>query len=89
MPTCQLGYGGFSGTIHTADFLPLDPERAYLEPARIVARTAELLGSGDAKVVAAIKSSFVPQLSKTEYLAMLNASLLERSYEGGIEKLQH
>ena len=89
VPTCQLGYGGFSGTIHTADFLPLDPERAYLEPARIVARTAELLGSGDAKVVAAIKSSFVPQLSKTEYLAMLNASVLERSYEGGIEKLQH
>jgi amidohydrolase len=88
MPTCQLGYGGFSGTIHTADFLPMDSDRAYLQPACILARTVELLARDGSKGVAAIKSSFVPQFTKAEYLGMLNDSLSERSYGGGIEKLQ-
>jgi len=88
VPTCQLGYGGFSGTIHTASFLPLDAERAYLEPACIIGRTVELLAGQDGQGVAAVKSSFVPQFTKAEYLAMLDASLSENVYAGGIEKLQ-
>jgi len=42
VPTCQLGCSGFTGAIHSKDFEPSDPLRAYLRPAEISAshRTA-------------------------------------------------
>ncbi|PKL06952.1 MAG: amidohydrolase [Spirochaetae bacterium HGW-Spirochaetae-9] len=82
LPTCQLGYSGFCGTIHNADFAPTDSERAYFEPAAILLRlTCTLAENGGAKA-ASIRKEFQPHFSKTDYLASLDAQFSERFFDG-------
>ncbi len=82
MPTCQLGFSGFSGTIHSCDFAPADPERAYFAPAEILLRTALELAAGRGEKIKEIKAGFLPELTKSEYLASLDADFQERDFNG-------
>lgn len=84
VPTCQLGYSGFSGTIHGADFLASDPVRAYREPARILARTAfELARDGGAKALE-IRRGFRPGFTKEEYLRSMEELFSSRTLSWGV-----
>lgn len=82
-PTCQLGCSGFTGTIHSKDFEPSDPERAYLRPARILARTAELLAAEKGKAARKIIAGFEPRFTKSQYLESLEGMFSVREYREG------
>ena len=82
VPTCQLGFSGFCGTIHAADFFPADPERAYLEPAGILLRAACALAAGSGEKAKRIKEEFDPKFSKENYLSSLDALFSEHLFTG-------
>jgi len=82
IPTCQLGYSGFCGTIHSADFLPADPGRAYFAPAEILLRTVVDLSAGGGRMALSIKEGFVPEFSKEDYLKSLDSMFSELSFSG-------
>ena len=82
VPTCQLGFSGFRGTIHASDFSPIDPERAYFEPAEILLRTAASLGQEGGRGAKVIHDDFIPKFSKVEYLASLDALFSENLFSG-------
>ncbi|MDP3179211.1 MAG: hypothetical protein Q8M76_14990, partial [Spirochaetaceae bacterium] len=78
-PTCQLGWSGFSGTIHAADFAPCDLDRAYIEPALVLAATAFDLGRSGASRALAARRAFRPRFSKEAYLATLDSRFADRT----------
>jgi amidohydrolase len=82
VPTCQLAFSGFSGTIHASDFLPVDPERAYLAPAAILVKTVLLLAEEGGKEARRIIREFRPEFGVDAYLAGLNALFTVSSYPG-------
>jgi len=73
VPTCQLGCSGFTGAIHSKDFEPSDPLRAYLRPAEILLRTAQLLLDNEGETARRIIKEFKPRFFKTEYLATVES----------------
>lgn len=81
VPTCQLGYSGFSGTIHGADFRCVDPVRAYHEPARILARTALGLALDGGALAVSIRAAFTPVFALDEYVDALESLFEARTLE--------
>jgi len=79
VPTCQLGWSGFTGTIHTADFVPSSPDRAYVEPALVLAAAAIDLGRRRAALARAAREAFHPSFTKKAYLAALDAQFADRT----------
>ena len=82
VPTCQLAVSGFSGTIHSADFIPSEPERAYLIPTQSLARTVLLLAEDGGKEARRIIGEFRPEFGVEAYLASLDALFTGFSYPG-------
>ncbi len=80
VPACQLGFSGFSGTIHGADFTVCDPERAYMLPARILADLTLRLGANHGARAREIQEAFIPTMKKEEYLAFLDECFEEKTY---------
>lgn len=80
VPACQLGFSGFSGTIHSADFKASDPERAYILPGRILADLVLDLGADGGRKAQEIRSAFKPTLDKAAYLAYLDSCFEEKTY---------
>jgi amidohydrolase len=78
-PTCQLGFSGFTGTIHAADFMPSDPRRAYVLPALILARTAAALAAEGGRAALAARAAFKPRFSRDEYVAAVLSLFSDRS----------
>ncbi len=71
IPTVQPSIGGFSGTIHSKDFLVSAPEVAYIGAAKILAATiVELLTNHAAKATKVIEN-FTPLFTQDEYIAYL------------------
>ena len=69
MPILQPTMGGFSGNLHAIEFSVADKVRAYIEPAKLMTMTIiDLLADG-AECALEIKKSFVPKMTKEEYLA--------------------
>ncbi len=68
IPTIQPTLGGYFGSAHSKEFKISDPELAYVLPAKLMAATVVDLLYGDAAVAKEIKKSFVPSLTKSEYL---------------------
>jgi len=82
VPTCQLGFAGFHGTIHGADFGPEDLRRAYVMPALILARTVALLAqNGGARALEAL-AAFKPVFTKQAYVAAVEAAFADRTLAG-------
>ncbi len=80
-PSCQLGFSGFSGTIHGSDFRATDPEAAYLIPALVLAGTLADLGRGGAAEALRIKAAFRPVLSRSEYESLLERFFARRVFQ--------
>jgi amidohydrolase len=78
-PVCQLGFGGFSGTIHGADFHPYDTERAYVLPVMILADTAVSLMEGHGAGALAVRASFTPQWDRNGYVAAVESFFSDRT----------
>lgn len=79
VPTCQLGWSGFTGTIHAADFAPSSPDRAYVEPALVLAAAAIDLGKHRAERALAARDAFRPTFTKEAYLSALDAQFADRT----------
>ncbi len=71
IPTVQPSIGGFSGIIHSKDFLVTDVEVAYIGAAKILAATAVELLKNDAEVAKKVIDNFHPLFTQDEYLAYL------------------
>ena len=70
MPGLHPMIGGIAGRGHARDYAMVDPEMAYVVPAKIMAMTViDLLHDG-AKAGEQVKAEFKPRMSKDEYLAM-------------------
>jgi metal-dependent amidase/aminoacylase/carboxypeptidase family protein len=69
VPTCQLGYSGFAGSIHGPDFHAVDPVRAYHEPARILAAAALDLAKDGGAAALEIKGRHKPVFTREAYVA--------------------
>lgn len=69
MPIINFTYGGFSGTLHGADFRVTDKPKAYLLPAKLAALTMYRLLRDGAAEAKSLLSSFQPAMTAEEYLA--------------------
>lgn len=81
VPTAQLEWSGFSGTIHSSAFAACDPERAYGEPSLILALAALDLGADGAAKARAARAAFTPAFTREEYFRALDARFSERHIE--------
>ena len=71
IPAIQPTLGGYRGVQHSREFGISDPETAYITASKLLALSAaELLYNG-AEQAKKVKESFVPQMSKEEYLRYL------------------
>ena len=71
IPTVQPSIGGFSGTIHSKDFLVANPDVAYIGAAKILAATAVHLLKDDAIEAKNIIKNFQPLFTQEEYITYL------------------
>lgn len=77
MPGIHATAGGTKGFLHAANFEVTDYESAVVTPAKIVAQTlADLLTENPANLSDILKD-YVPVLSKSEYLNLLNSFISE------------
>ncbi len=68
LPIIQPTMGGYVGNLHSMEFSVVDNELGYINPAKIMAMTViDLLAEG-AESALDIKSSFVPKMSKEQYI---------------------
>jgi len=68
LPTLHAGFGGISGVLHGADMQIVDKELAYITAAKSLAMTVIDLLYGEGETGQTIKDTFVPLMSKEEYL---------------------
>ncbi len=70
MPGIHPSVGGVTGSAHARDYLIVDPDMAYVVPAKAMAMTVIDLLFDQATVGREIKEAFKPAMTKDEYLAM-------------------
>ena len=73
MPAIHSMYGGFSGGLHRPNFSITDKAAAYIYPAKALAATALGLLLDDAAGAGRVLESYVPGLTKEEYLRIVTA----------------
>ena len=71
MPAIHPTIGGFEGGLHSKDFKIANTDYAVLTPAKLMALTAAMVLSDGAKKAEEIKNTFVPTLTKEQYLDYL------------------
>lgn len=80
MPASHPGMGGAEGAPHTTAFRIVDPDLAYIAPAKVLAMSAiDLLADGATTADRIIKDS-PPRLSRADYLAYLQAQQVRESF---------
>lgn len=72
IPTIQPSVGGFTGTLHSKEFMISDKTTAYIKAAEILAKTTAELLYDDAKKAEHVKNSFTQKMIKAEYINYLN-----------------
>ena len=75
MPAIQPSIGGFTGGLHSKDFKIYDEDTAIILPAKLMALTAAELLLDEAKKAQYVKESFVPKLTKEQYLKYLEGEI--------------
>lgn len=80
MPAIEAQAAGFCGTGHGNDYMPCDPELAYITPAKAAAMTlVDLLADG-ARQGRAILDAFEPAMTKEQYLAFMRRIDADSTY---------
>ena len=82
MPALHPGVGGATGVAHSADFEIVDPELAYLVPAKLLAMSAIDLLYDNAEKGSELLKNHTPQMSKQEYLDLQNQIFNIETYDG-------
>lgn len=70
MPTLHPFIGGVEGELHTRDFKVVDPELAYIFPAKLMAMTLVDLLWDNGRQAREILEDFTPALKKEAYLSL-------------------
>lgn len=73
LPVFSFSTGGTVGESHSANFAVVDPEMAYILPAKIMAITVYNLLKDGASKAREIKNDFKPVLTKEEYIDYVNS----------------
>lgn len=68
MPVLNFTFSGFKGALHSRDFRLCDEEKAFVNPAKLMALIAYRLLNNQAKEAREILANFTPALSLEEYL---------------------
>lgn len=72
VPCMHIWTGGISGALHAKDFKVIDPEAAYILPAKLLAMTVIDLLYGEAERAKEVMNAFTPKFAtKQEYLGFL------------------
>jgi len=71
LPVIQPSVGGFLGNLHGNSFTVADPETAYVLPAKLMALTVADLLYGGAESAKRIRDTFVPSMTKKQYISYL------------------
>ncbi len=71
MPAIEAQAAGFCGAGHGADYMPCDPELAYITPAKAAAMTLVDLLADDAAQSREILANYTPAMTKEKYLAFM------------------
>lgn len=72
IPTIQPSVGGFTGTLHSKEFMVSNKTTAYIKAAEILAKTTAELLYDDAKKAEYVKNRFTQKMTKAEYINYLN-----------------
>jgi metal-dependent amidase/aminoacylase/carboxypeptidase family protein len=85
MPMLHPNHGGCTGHNHTRDFAIVDPQQAYVTPAKALAATVADLLWDDARGARDVLAAFTPRLTRDAYLAHMRAltSTTRHSYRRG------
>ena len=68
MPVLNFTFGGFEGALHSKDFRLTDEEKAFVNPAKLMALTAYRLLTNQSAEARQILNGFTPALTIEEYL---------------------
>lgn len=68
IPTLHAGFGGIEGALHSTDMCLVDKNLAYIDSSKALALTIIDLLYDDANIAQKITSSFIPTMTKEEYL---------------------
>lgn len=79
VPTCQLGFGGFSGTMHGADFKPNDESAAFVTPTLILCDLAEALCVDKGSAARAVRKAFTPRWTREGYVEAVESFFSDRT----------
>ncbi len=82
MPALHPFFGGVRGDLHTREFKTEDQENAYILPVKALAMTVVDLLYNQAEKAEEIISDFEPELTKEEYLELLEAFSSEQIFKG-------
>lgn len=82
MPVIHPYTGAATGTGHGTDYLIQDYDQAVIKPAKAMAMTVIDLLAGDAEKAKEVLANSEPRMSKSQYLALQDARLIEELYEG-------
>lgn len=77
LPVLSFATGGTAGTAHGADFDVIDPETAYILPAKIMALTVYTLLRDGAVRAKTIKENYSPRLTRDTYIEFMNGILAQ------------
>ena len=72
IPTIQPSVGGFTGTLHSKEFMVSNKTTVYIKAVEILAKTTAELLYDDAKKAEYVKNSFNQKMTKAEYINYLN-----------------
>lgn len=81
IPSLHPSWMGCTGGAHTSDFMVIDPERAYIDSAKLLAMTAVDLLYGDATTGTEAAALDTP-MTKPEYLAAMEAFFATTEFPG-------
>jgi metal-dependent amidase/aminoacylase/carboxypeptidase family protein len=83
MPMLHPNHGGCAGHNHTVDFAIVDPNQAYVTPAKALAATVVDLLCDDARGARDVLAKFTPTLTRDQYLAHLRAQTQTQTFSYG------
>ena len=75
LPVIQPSMGGFTGNLHSREFMAADPASAILMPAKMMAMTAVDLLWDHASGARTLRERFTPKMTKDEYIRYLEGAL--------------
>ena len=75
VPVVNFTFKGFEGKLHGADFRIVDPEKAYILPAKLLALTSYNLLKDGGREAERIKKNFTPVFDRESYIQYVKSTI--------------